>query len=109
MQKLASECSIHGAKFIFDKNQHVFIRLMWILLVLISFCGFFYYIHLAYSKWHFQPDISMKSRERSAVDFPRPAITVCPRIVFKSDQGNFTKSMVNFLTKKTMDNKSECE
>jgi Amiloride-sensitive sodium channel len=72
--------AIHGVNHIFSQNHSKFVRLFWIFAVLVSFCGFLFYLQGAWIKLMFEPEVLIKTRERNAEEFPFPAITICPRI-----------------------------
>lgn len=78
MLKFSTDSSIHGINFIFNSSHNKFIKIFWISALLLSFCGFSFYIREAYIKWQFTPDIMMITRELPSKDFPMPAVTFCP-------------------------------
>lgn len=110
MHTFASESTIHGVNFIFGENRSWFVRILWVLLVIISFCGFSYYFQVAFLKWQISPDIAMKSREKSSKELPMPAITICPSLFARDDLITFEKVMNIFSKKEAVNGtRAECE
>lgn len=109
MTNFGQESSIHGVKYIFSSSNHKILRAFWSLALITSFCGFSYYISLAYIKWqivsfstnfyfhfkiHFQiPDVVTVSRERISDEFSAPAITICPNLFAREDKSNTFRAL----------------
>jgi Amiloride-sensitive sodium channel len=80
LNKFAQANLIHGFKYIFGSNHGKITRIFWILSLLVSSCGFIYYLRPAWNKLLFEPEILIKTRERKVEEFPKPAITICPNV-----------------------------
>lgn len=93
-QKFSDFCTVHGVKHIFNLDHHKIVRVFWIFAVLLTFCGFFFYLQNSWIKLMHEPEVLMKSRERKAIDFPFPAITICPMIFARHEVFNFSKMKV---------------
>jgi hypothetical protein len=83
--------TIDGVVHIFGPNRNIFTRIFWTLLFILSIYGLFYYIHGAYKKWLYTPDIFTRTRSRKSSEFPSFAITICPTIMSGARSVNFTK------------------
>jgi Amiloride-sensitive sodium channel len=79
-EKFSEVCTAHGIKHIFSANHNKFVRLFWFLIVLLSFCGFFFYLKNSWIKLMHEPEVLIKTRDKNAKDFPFPVITICPNV-----------------------------
>lgn len=77
MPSLTSESSIHGVNFIFNSNYSKYSRFFWSFSLFCSFLGFIYYIHIAFAKYHTNPDVVQKVSQRPLFEIPFPSVTVC--------------------------------
>jgi Amiloride-sensitive sodium channel len=93
----ANESSIHGIRYILSKNQQVSTRIIWIIAIILSVCGFSYYIYAASVKYMIEPEIVLKSNDRNAVDFPAPGITICSNLFAKDNLANLYFIFKNYV------------
>lgn len=100
-----STCSIHGVNYIVSSKRSKGVRIFWIFTFILSLCGFGYYAQNSYYKYFVMPDITARIREKNVNDFPRPAVTICPRMVAIHDLADLD----NILEDSKARNKSECE
>jgi hypothetical protein len=111
MQKLeefGKFSSIHGIEHILTSKNSKFRRIFWLFAILISICGFAYYVYSSYRRLMIDPETVMKATDRNSRDFPAPAVTVCPGLFAKSEMVNLTKSFEYTVTKKEFSD-SECK
>jgi hypothetical protein len=104
LDKFAEAGAIHGVKYILGANHPRLTRLFWTISVVLSICGFFFYLHSAWLKITIDPEILIKNNERMISEFPWPTITVCSNIFAKSELASFAKTR---LLEKHTDN--ECK
>jgi hypothetical protein len=52
-------------------------KLLWLVAIIFSICGLAFYTHVAYTKWHIQPDIATTVKQIPSSQIPLPAITIC--------------------------------
>lgn len=69
--------SVHGVRFIFNRNGTKFSRSFWMVAMLVSLAGLGYNFHLLYLKLTQTPDINVRVKQKFTHDIPFPAITVC--------------------------------
>jgi amiloride-sensitive sodium channel len=70
--------TLHGLKYIGDKNLHFLERLFWSVAFILATMTAGYFIRIVYSKWDETPVIvSIGARTTSLTDIPFPAVTVC--------------------------------
>lgn len=85
IESFSKESSIHGIKFIADKNNNRLIRIFWTISFLMSIAGFCFYANSVYLKWSTNPDITLKIKWKSIREIPFPAITICLPLFAKSN------------------------
>jgi hypothetical protein len=78
MEKLSEIFILHGINHVFSSNHSKIVRVFWILAVLISFCGFFFYLKNSWRKLIHEPEVVIKTSDLFAKNFPFPSITICP-------------------------------
>lgn len=101
-----SKIGILGFKYIFGQNKTKSTKIFWSFSILLSLCGFFYYLHPAWIKLMITPEIRMKTIEKKVANFPWPAITICPNIFARRDLINFDYSTFSTIKNFT---KEECK
>ncbi|KAK4874758.1 hypothetical protein RN001_014118 [Aquatica leii] len=95
LQSYVSECctnsSIHGCKFLGEKNRSIFERVFWfaVLVTCLFFC--ITLILEAYYKWQVSPVVvSFATSETPVWKIPFPAVTICPEVKTQKSLVNFT-------------------
>lgn len=89
MSSFSSESSIHGIHFIFTSSHSIVTRVFWSVALIFSFCGFFYYLNMAHTKWYIRPDVALKVSQRPMKEIPFPAVTLCSPVFAKRSLANF--------------------
>lgn len=85
VESFSKESSIHGIKFIADKNNSNLIRIFWTVSFLMSIAGFCFYANGVYLKWSKNPDIALKIKWKSIREIPFPAVTICLPLFAKTN------------------------
>ncbi|XP_031357399.1 pickpocket protein 28-like isoform X1 [Photinus pyralis] len=91
MSECCSNTSLHGFKFLGERNRSIFERLLWLLTLVI--CIFFCVINIleAYHKWQTSPVVvSFATTETPVWEIPFPAVTICPEVKTEKDIANYT-------------------
>jgi len=91
-------CTIHGIKYIGDKSNPRFVRMSWIIAILISIFGLFVCGNQIYVKWNVKPEISFTEKLRPIRELPFPAITICPDTKFSKRFMDYDKIIMNIST-----------
>ncbi|KAK5640255.1 hypothetical protein RI129_011066 [Pyrocoelia pectoralis] len=84
--------SMHGFKFLGERNRSVVERFLWLLILAI--CVFFCIINIleAYYKWQLSPVVvSFATTETPVWEIPFPAVTICPEVKAEKKYVNFTE------------------
>jgi acid-sensing ion channel, other len=85
--------SIHGIKYIGERNRSACERSYWICSVVMAFLGCSFMIYEIYDKWENSPVIITFSENlRIISDVPFPAVTICPMSKFKNDEFDFKEA-----------------
>lgn len=93
--------SVHGVKYVGEKNRHISERIFWVFSVVVCFIGCAFTINEIYSKWQANPVLVTLAEKGTPVSsIPFPAITICPMTKFYRNIVNFTE-----LTQKFKDDK----
>lgn len=71
-------------RFIFNKNVKFYIKLFWLFIILLTFCGFLFYINALWIKFIVTPIIETKTMKRSIQSAPFPAVTICSPVFAKN-------------------------
>lgn len=84
--------SIHGLRYIFNRQSTFIGRCIWSLWVLISFILCIILLNNVWSRWNADPMIvSLTDRAEPVWEIPFPAITICPETKSKKSVFNFTR------------------
>jgi acid-sensing ion channel, other len=90
--------SIHGFKYIGDKNRPWFERILWIVIFLISFSGCCKLIFDVHQKFDQNPVIvTFDEKPTSISEIPFPAVTICPAPKSQKKLYNTTPMFQNLL------------
>lgn len=93
IQSIASERTIHGAHYIFDRNICKVFRFYWALIFSISLFGLCYHLHGLYFKWSANPDYVTRTIWKPISEIPFPGVTICGPLYAKDDLANFDRFM----------------
>ncbi|XP_031355998.1 pickpocket protein 28-like [Photinus pyralis] len=91
VSECCSNCSVHGFKFLGERNRNIFERILWLttLIVCITLCAST--ILQAYHKWQRSPVVvSFATTETPVWDIPFPAVTICPEARAERSIVNYT-------------------
>lgn len=87
--------TIHGVKYIGERNRHISEKIFWIIFLGLSICACCYMISEIYEKWIDSPVIISLSEKFTPIkDVPFPAITICPLSKFRKNVFNLTKTVI---------------
>jgi hypothetical protein len=105
----ASASSIHGVKYVLSNHRNTSTRIFWSIAILLSICGFSYYIYFAYIKFMYEIEIVIRPRDRNAAEFPAPATTLCSGLFARDSLVNISYVYKNYVTLKGRLNLTETE
>lgn len=100
MERFADIGAVHGVRYVLNSRYGNLTRFFWCLMIILSICGFFYYLYFNWQKLMFKPEILVKNNERKIEEFVWPAITLCP-YVFANDSFARLRDVNNSYIKHT--------
>jgi Amiloride-sensitive sodium channel len=102
LDKFAGAGAVHGVKYILGSNYSKITRFLWTIALLLSICGFFFYIRIAYQKLMFQPELVIKVTDRNFSDFPAPAVTICSNLFARNNTASISDFYITTTRKKRL-------
>lgn len=76
----SSQSTLHGVKYLGERNRHWSERIFWIIAFLTSVVGCFWMIANIYDKWQYLPVIVTFEEKTTPIwHIPFPAVTICPK------------------------------
>lgn len=96
--------TVHGVKYLGEKQRHWSERAFWILAFLISVLGCSIMIQKIYNKWQHSPVIVSLAEKPTPVWYiPFPAVTVCPETKVLSEFLNLTAAYRQVMSPESFD------
>lgn len=100
--------SVHGVKYLGDRERHWTERIFWIVALLISLSGCLIMIQRIYGKWQMIPVIvSFHEKSTPIWQIPFPAVTICPETKVLNEKVNFTEWYHILKNQQPYDNSSQ--
>jgi hypothetical protein len=110
LNAFADASSMHGIKYVLSENRKKSTRMFWTSAIFLSACGLGYYVYNSTYKFVYDPEIVMKARDRNAIDFPAPAVTICSNLFAKDELANLFYIVHNANAKRPFNvTKKSCE
>lgn len=86
------ETTIHGVKYMGDRNRHWAEKLWWLIAFLLSICGCGFLIMNVYNRWDRSPVIVTFAEKPTKIhQVPFPAVTFCLQTKVMSNLLNYTE------------------
>lgn len=85
--------SVHGIKYIGERNRHWSERMFWVIAFIISFSGCSVMIYKIFWKWQLTPVIVSFAENSTPIwEIPFPAVTICPETKSIKEELDFSET-----------------
>ncbi|KAB0798149.1 hypothetical protein PPYR_09142 [Photinus pyralis] len=90
--------SIHGLKYLRERDRYVIEKIWWIIVVSIATVGAFSLIYKTYMKWTTSPIVVTLAKTETPIwKIPFPAVTICPELKSSPTVFNCTDVYLKYL------------
>jgi len=95
MERYSEVSTIHGIRYIGNENNNFFVRLSWIVALVLCMCSLCVYTDRNFLKWNEQP-MGSTEKLRPIHELPFPTITICPNTKISKTKLDYDEIMKSF-------------